>query len=46
MIFTIGNIQGHDSMWDIFLNVKEDFFFSYFSLQVNELKDVRKEIRF
>lgn len=31
MLFTIGNIQGHDSMWDIFLNVKEDFVFSFFT---------------
>lgn len=47
MIFTIENILGHDSMRDMFLNVEEDFFFSpYFSLQVNELKDVKKDLRF
>lgn len=46
MIFTIENIQGHDSMWDMFLNVKEEFFSLIFLLQGNELKDVKKYIRF
>lgn len=47
MIFTIENIQGHDSMWDMFLNVKEKFLFPpYFSMQINELKDVKKYIIF
>lgn len=43
MIFTKWKIQRHGNLWDIFLNVKGEFIFSYYySLQVIKLKYVRQ----